>query len=174
MGFNNGLERRKFEAQWSCLRVEYAASGMDESTILAMYEFDRQTYNSDRRYAEHTQAISQQAFSDDGDEAREDKSALLVKFADSLSAATDTYQIEGKGWIGEIESERLQKGIKKLSDSDKELLTLYVFYGYSITEIAKMQGIARPTVSKKITRIKKFLKKYLPVATNRTFSSATP
>ena len=48
MGFNNGLERKKFEARWSRLRVEYAASGMDENMITAMYEFDRQTFNSDQ------------------------------------------------------------------------------------------------------------------------------
>ena len=62
MGFNHGLERKKFEARWSRLRVEYAASGMEESAITAIYEFDRQTFNSDRRYAEHTQAFSQQVF----------------------------------------------------------------------------------------------------------------
>lgn len=166
MGFNNGLERKKFEAQWSRLRVEYAASGMDESTITAMYEFDCQTFNSNRRYAEHTQAISHQTFSDDGDEAGEDKSALLVKFSASFTeGACDTYQLEGNGWVDEIKSERLWKGVSKLSDSDKELLTLHIFYGYSITEIAQMQGIASPTVSKKLTRIKKFLQKYLPMAT---------
>lgn len=162
MGFNNGLEKKKFEAQWNRLRVEYTASGMDESTITAIYEFDCQTFNSNRRYAEHTQAISHQIFSDDGDEASEDKSALLVKFSASF---TDTYQLEGNGWVDEIKSERLWKGVSKLSNSDKELLTLHIFYGYSITEIAQMQGIARPTVSKKLTRIKKFLQKYLPMAT---------
>lgn len=166
MGFNNGLERKKFEAQWSRLRVEYAASGMDESAISALYEFDSQTFNSNRRYAEHTQAVSRQTFSDDGDEIGGDKSALLVKFMDSFTAGTcDTYRLEGKDWVDEIENERLWKGISQLSDSDKELLTLHIFYGYSITEIAQMQGIARPTVSKKLTRIKKFLQKYLPMAT---------
>ena len=28
MSFNNGLERKKFEAAWKKLRVEYAAAGM--------------------------------------------------------------------------------------------------------------------------------------------------
>lgn len=175
MGFNNGLERKKFEARWSRLRVEYAANGMEESMITEMYEFDLQEFNSNRRYAEHTQAISQQIFSDDGDEAGEDKSALLMKFLDTFTAGTcDTYQLEGKGWVDEIENERLWKGISQLSDSDKELLTLHIFHGYSITEIAQMQGVARPTVSKKLTRIKKFLQKYVLRATKCPFSSATP
>ena len=58
MGFNNGLERKKFEARWSRLRVEYAANGMEESMITQMYEFDLREFNSNRRYAEHTQAMT--------------------------------------------------------------------------------------------------------------------
>lgn len=52
MGFNYGLERRRFEARWSRLRVEYAANGMEESRITEMYKFDLREFNSNRRYAE--------------------------------------------------------------------------------------------------------------------------
>ncbi len=161
MGFNNGSERKKFEAQWSRLRVEYAACGMDESMMIAMYEFDWQTFNSDRRYAEHTQAFSQQEFSDDGDTVGDDKSALLIKFFDSFTTTiSDTYRLERNGWVDEIKNERLWTGLSKLSESDQELLTLYVFCGYTMTEIAKRNGISQPAVSKKFLRIKKFLEKF--------------
>lgn len=167
MGFNNGSERKKFEAQWSRLRVEYAACGMDESMMITMYEFDWQTFNSDRRYAEHTQTFSRQEFSDDGDGTSEDRSPLLMKFLDPLSAeAGDTYQPKGINWVEEIESENLWEGVSKLSDSDRKLLTLYVFYGYSITEIARMQGVTRPAVSKRLIRVKRFLKKFFSRVTN--------
>ena len=161
MGFNNGLERKKFEARWSRLRVEYAASGMDENMITAMYEFDRQTFNSDRRYAEHTQMLSCQVFSDDGDKAGEDKSPLLVKFMDALTIQNgDISHLRGDGWLDEIENSRLWKGISELSDKDKELLTLYIFYGYTMVEIAKMQGVSQAAISKRFSRIKNFLRKY--------------
>ena len=65
-----------------------------------MYEFDRQTFNSDRRYAEHTQMLSCQVFSDDGDKAGEDKSPLLVKFMDALTIQNgDISHLRGDGWL---------------------------------------------------------------------------
>ena len=67
--------------------------------------------------------------------------------------------------MNEIVNEGLWRGVSKLTESDRKLLTLHILYGYSITEIARMQGIARPTVSKKLTRIKCFLKKFLSPAT---------
>ena len=161
MGFNHGLERRRFEARWSRLRVEYAANGMEESTIAEMYEFDLREFNSNRRYAEHTQAISRQEFSDDGDTANEDSSPLLMKFFEAFTTKTsDSCQFERNGWIEEIEDESLWKGVSKLSDGDRELFTLYIFYGYTLSEIAKRSGVTQPAISKKLSRIRKFLAKY--------------
>ena len=159
MGFNNGLERKKFEAMWKKLRSEYAAAGMNDEAIEEMYQFDLDTFRSDRRYGEHTQAMPSQAFDDDGDVPGESNTALLVKFFDSFAVMPrDTDENNRYGWLDEIESEELSVAIQKLSDEDIELLTLYVFDGYSTTEIAALQGIAHQNVSKKIRRIKKFLK----------------
>lgn len=62
--------------------------------------------------------------------------------------------------MDEIGSEALSAALQNLSTEDIELLTLYVFDGYSVTEIAAKQGVAQPTISKKLARIKKFLKKF--------------
>lgn len=40
MGFNYGLEKKKFDQEWKKLRREYRAAGMDEAAIEAMYAFD--------------------------------------------------------------------------------------------------------------------------------------
>ena len=40
MSFNNGNERRKLNAKWEQLRVQYREAGMSEEAIQAMYEFD--------------------------------------------------------------------------------------------------------------------------------------
>ena len=40
MSFNNGKERRKLNAKWEHLRVQYREAGMSEDAIQAMYEFD--------------------------------------------------------------------------------------------------------------------------------------
>ena len=40
MSFNNGNERRKLNAKWEHLRVQYREAGMSKEAIQAMYEFD--------------------------------------------------------------------------------------------------------------------------------------
>lgn len=159
MSFNYGLEKKKFDRKWDRLRKEYRAAGMDEAAIEEMYEFDWQGFNAERAYRNHTQGMPAQQFDDDGDAVGEDKSALLVKFFDSFTVMPeDTDDERRDGWLDEIESEELSAALRRLSTEDIELLTLYAFDGYGVTEIAAMRGVTHPTISKKLKRIKKFLK----------------
>lgn len=161
MAFNNGLERRKFEEEWKKLRVEYAAAGMDEAAIEEMYQFDLTVFNSNRRYGEHRQDTTLQQFADDGDFSDEGNSALLGKFMDRFAVpAKETDDSRRYGWLDEIDSPELSAALHCLSPEDIELLTLYAFDGYTVIEIAAMKGIAHQNVSKKIRRIKKFLKNF--------------
>lgn len=161
MEFNYGLEKKKFDRKWERLRGEYAAAGMDEASIEAMYEFDWQVFKRERTYCRHTQQIPQQQFEDDGDVAEEGCFALYMKYADSFSvAAAEVDKARRDSWLDEIGSEALAERLKKLCGSDLELLTLYVFEGYKVTEIARMQGVSQPVISKKISRLKKYLKNF--------------
>ena len=54
VSYNHGLEEKIFEEQWSKTAEEYRKSGMTEEQIVAIYEFDRKVFNSDRRYRERT------------------------------------------------------------------------------------------------------------------------
>ena len=63
-------------------------------------------------------------------------------------------------WIGEIEDERLLSALENLSDADLNLVTMYAYEGYTVTEISKVLGVAQPTISIKIKRITKFLKNF--------------
>jgi len=160
MSFNNGLERRKFEAVWKKQRVYYAAEGMSEAAIEEMYQFDLSVFNSDRRYAEHTQGMPSQQFDDDGDTAGEDNSALLVKFFGAFTVMPqETSGADRYGWIDEIDSPELADALRQLSVQDKELLTLKAMEGYSWSEIAKKQGVSSSAISQRVKRIKNFLKK---------------
>ena len=160
MSFNNGLERRKFEAAWKKQRVYYAAEGMSEAAIEEMYQFDLSVFNSDRRYAEHTQGMPSQQFDDDGDTAGEDNSALLVKFFGAFTVMPqETSGADRYGWIDEIDSTELADALRQLSVQDKELLTLKAMEGYSWSEIAKKQGVSSSAISQRVKRIKNFLKK---------------
>ena len=161
MGFNYGLEKKKFDKEWEKLRKEYRAAGMDEAAIEAMYEFDWDVFKSERTYSNHTQRMHGQNFDDDGDAANDDNSALLQKFFDSFAVLPQEVDDSRRdSWVDEIESEKLTDALRLLSPEDVELLTLYVFDGYGVADIAAMKGIAHQNVSKKIRRIKKFLKNY--------------
>ena len=159
MKFNKGYEWKKFEEEWKRLRREYAAAGMDESAIEAMYEFDRGVFNSNRRYAEHTQEVSPQVFSDDGDCAEDGNTALLLHFRSAFSVEQEDIGVSGRySWIEKVDSPVLYKCLSGLPDPDKEILTLWIFEGYCASEIARMQGSTQQNISKKICRLKRIIK----------------
>ena len=153
MSFSNGNERRKLNAKWEQLRVQYREAGMSEEAIQAMYEFDLSVLNSERAYAANTVAVC-----DDVD-AR--KAADLKQYEAAITV-TDTYH-ETKScfsWIGEIENERLLAALESLSELDLKILTLYVYAGYTESEIASALESKRITIHKRIERMTMFLKNF--------------
>lgn len=156
MSFNNGNERRKLNAKWEQLRVQYREAGMSKEAIQAMYEFDLDVLNSERAYDANTVAVC-----DGENDVDARKAADLKQYEDAITV-TDTYR-ETKSrfaWIGEIENERLLSALEKLSEDDLKLLTLYVYEGYSTVELSKAYGIAHQNISKRIIKITNFLKKF--------------
>ena len=153
MGFNNGSERRKLNAEWERLRVTYRQAGMSEEAIQAMYEFDLNALNSERAYSTNTVKVEET-----GDD---ESNADLIKFKKACEVKDTYHETKSSfGWIGEVEDERLLSALEKLSREDLELLTLYAHEGYSITEISKVFRVARPTISIKIKRIANFLNNF--------------
>ena len=156
MSFNNGNERRKLNAKWEQLRVQYREAGMSEEAIQAMYEFDLGVLNSERAYDANTVAVC------DGEDDVDTRKTADLKQYEAAITVTDTYH-ETKscfGWIGEIENERLLSALEKLSEDDLKLLTLYVYEGYSTVELSKAYGIAHQNISKRIIKITNFLKNF--------------
>ena len=156
MSFNNGNERRKLNAKWEQLRVQYREAGMSEEAIQAMYEFDLGVLNSERAYDANTVAVC------DGEDDVDTRKAADLKQYEAAITVTDTYH-ETKscfGWIGEIENERLLSALEKLSEDDLKLLTLYIYEGYSTVELSKAYGIAHQNISKRIIKITNFLKNF--------------
>ena len=156
MSFNNGNERRKLNAKWEHLRVQYREAGMSKEAIQAMYEFDLDVLNSERAYDANTVAVC------DGDDDKDARKAADFKQYEAAITVTDTYH-ETKsrfGWIGEIENERLLSALEKLSEDDLKLLTLYAYEGYNESEISKVFNISQPAIHKRIMKITIFLKKF--------------
>ena len=157
MSFNKGYELKKFEAHWEKLRIEYAAAGMTEDAIQKMYDYDRQQFNAERAHLERTQELSTDTF-----ECSEDENSPLMKRYREVTTVTDTYHETKSGfaWIGEIENERLLSALENLSGLDLKILTLYVYAGYTDSEIAGELGGSKVAIHKRIEKITKLLKKF--------------
>ena len=156
MSFNNGNERRKLNAKWEHLRVQYREAGMSKEAIQAMYEFDLGVLNSERAYDANTVAVC------DGEDDVDARKAADLKQYEAAITVTDTYR-ETKScftWIGEIENERLLAALENLSELDLKILTLYVYAGYTESEIAMTLESKRITIHKRIERITMFLKNF--------------
>ena len=128
-----------------------------------MYDYDWSVFNANRSYQNHTQEMAAPSF----EQSEESYSPLMNKYQEAVSV-TDTYH-ETKSrfaWIGEIENEQLLTALETLKTEDLEIITMYAYEGYDITEISKVYGVSRPTISIKIKRITKFLKNFNFNATN--------
>ena len=157
MGFNYGLEKKNFDSQWAVTRKQYEDAGMSSEAIQAMYDYDWSVFNANRSYQNHTQEMAAPSF----EQSEESYSPLMNKYQEAISV-TDTYH-ETKSrfaWIGEIEDENLLSALEKLSDDDLEILTLYIYEGYSTVELSKAYGIAHQNISKRIIKITNFLKNF--------------
>ena len=144
-------------------RKQYEDAGMSNEAIQAMYDFDWSVFNANRSYQNHTQEMAAPSF----EQSEESYSPLMNKYQEAVSV-TDTYH-ETKSrfaWIGEIENEQLLTALETLKVEDLEIITMYAYEGYDITEISKVYGVSRPTISIKIKRITKFLKNFNFNATN--------
>ena len=157
MGFNYGLEKKNFDSQWAMTRKQYEDAGMSSEAIQAMYDYDWSVFNANRSYQNHTQEMAAPSF----EQSEESYSPLMNKYQEAISV-TDTYH-ETKSrfaWIGEIEDENLLSALENLSDDDLEILTLYIYEGYSTVELSKVYGIAHQNISKRIVKITNSLKNF--------------
>ena len=157
MGFNYGLEKKNFDRQWAMLRKQYEDAGMSIEAIQAMYEYDLSVFNAARSYQNHTQEMAAPSF----EQSEESYSPLMNKYQEAVSV-TDHYR-ETKSrftWIGEIENERLLAALESLSELDLKILTLYVYAGYTESEIASALESKRITIHKRIERMTMFLKNF--------------
>ena len=156
MSFNNGNERRKLNAKWEHLRVQYSEAGMSEDAIQAMYEFDLGVLNSERAYITNTMTISGAA-----DDCAAKETSDFKQYEKAVTVMDTYHETKSRfAWIGEIQNERLHAGLEKLSDEELQLVTLYFHEEYSTVELSKVYGIAQQNISKRILKITKFLKNF--------------
>ena len=157
MGFNYGLEKKKFDRQWAMLRNQYEDAGMSSEAIQAMYDYDWSVFNASRSYQNHTQEIAAPSF----EQGEESYSPLMNKYQEAISVTEHYHETKSRfTWIGEIEDERLLSALENLKDEDLEIITMYAYKGYDTVEISKAFGTTKQNISKKIHRISNFIKNF--------------
>lgn len=150
MGFNYAAKKIRFDREWEKLRREYEAAGMEAWAIQLMYEFDLEVFRSQRTYENRTQPIP--------DERDPAQYALFRRYVDKISAFDKECLTSRYAWIDTIENQRLAHQLLQLSEEDLELLTLYAIEGFSQSEIAEKMLCSQSVISRKLKRIKIFLK----------------
>ncbi len=147
-------EKKRFEQEWAKLRREYAEAGMDDESIEQMYAFDLESFRSQRVYEAHTQPLPSEYLTDDG----QGHSTLFQKFKRSMTSFSESDFFGPYGWVETVEDQRLAACLKQLSREDLELLTRSAIDGYTQPEIARSIGCSQSVISRKLKRIKKFLR----------------
>lgn len=117
----------------SILRKE----GMDEKDIALVYEYDKEYFKSHRRYEEHR--------------ALEIPEQILF-YEDNIE--------EGMHFLDTIEDVELHRVLVSLKPEELKIIELHVIDELTVTEIAKLQGKSKSTISEKIQRILKKIKKF--------------
>lgn len=160
--YNHGLAEKEFRKVWKRQSEEYREAGMSEEMILQMYEYEREVFNSDRRYLEH---YMEAEFIWENSSDNSSENAKMAKKREKYIDAISVFMPENNttslyDWVEEIDNPELYKMVSSLKKEEIELLTLFAIEGYSVVEIARLKGISHQNISKKINRIKKVLKNF--------------
>ena len=138
MGYNHSLEEKRFEEEWMKNAESFRKVGMTEAQISEMYKFDREVFNSDRRYRERTVSLY------------DNPDVKKIKVYDDYSR-DNRY-----GWIEKItDSEKYEK-IMSLPKIWREAFTMYIS-GYTQTEISSKLMKPQQTISYWIVKIAEIL-----------------
>jgi len=156
MRYNHGLAEKEFKKNWEQQKEMYQKAGMTEEMIAQMFEYERQVFNSERRYLERYEDIQiSESDSEEDYDARESK--IREKNRNVLSVELYDNVMSDFWWLNEIEDANLYKKILALSCAERELLTLYAIEEHTIVEISRIKNVSHQTISKKISKIKKKL-----------------
>lgn len=153
MSFNYAKEEQAFLEKWRKISAEYIGVGMTVEDTWEMYNFDRELFCKERTYIRHNQELPAETITEESSE-----SSMVNRYT-GLTVQFDESEFSGRfAWIEAVNDAGLAGKLKALSAPDLDLLTLIAIEGYSQADVARKMDCARNTVSKKIARIKRFLK----------------
>ena len=138
MKYSHAKAQRAFDRKWAETEAYFRENGMTEEQIAAMREFDLEAFNSDRRYREHTVALTshglgnQEAYEQDFDHYDKDN------------------------WLDAL-PEELSEALKRFPKEQLHAFFLNRVEGYTQQEIAVMMSSAQCTISRRIGEIDRII-----------------
>ena len=141
MAYNHGKEERRWRIWKDNEEMTLRKYGVDENIIEQIRAYDREIFNSDRRFYQRLQETDTYL-----DTVAESEQHIEVKTVDDL--------------LNEIENENLYKALLTVDRCTLQIVLLKM-KGYSTKEIAAIVGLTTGAVYSRLEYLRKKLKKVL-------------
>lgn len=141
MAYNHGKEERRWRIWKDSEEMTLRKYGVDENIIEQIRAYDREIFNSDRRFYQRLQETGTCL-----DTAAESEQHIEVKTVDDL--------------LNEIENENLYQALLTVDRCTLQIVLLKM-KGYSTKEIAPIVGLTAGAVYSRLEYLRKKLKKVL-------------
>lgn len=141
MAYNHGKEERRWRIWKDSEEMTLRKYGVDENTIEQIRDYDREIFNSDRRFYQRLQETDTYL-----DTVAESEQHIEVKTVDDL--------------LNEIENENLYKVLLTVDRCTLQIVLLKM-NGYSTKEIAPIVGLTTGAVYSRLEYLRKKLKRVL-------------
>ena len=138
MSYDYKSEYRKFIRQWNKQKEIMIAAGMDDESIQQLFDFDKDTFNSNRKYGRHLDGFT-------------DLSKTEIQVASNFEKGFSLIEMLG---------EDASNAFALLSAIEKETVVLRFDYEMTFVEISKQLDASEKTVRQRYDRAMKKLKKY--------------
>ena len=140
MGYNPGLEKKKFDIEWQKNEKLYRELGMTDEQITSIKEFDYETFRSDRAYYE--------------------KKSALADYEDTLQSSDsiiDECNIE-ENWHEYISDTDKRRRLSELRPEQRRAYYLCRVMNVAVRDASVILHKPRATISDWIVKISEILK----------------
>lgn len=128
MGYNHASAEKDFNEQWKKAEEKYRQLGMTEEQIKEIYKFERETFNSNRRFYENTVELS------DGN-----------TYIGTQTSITVPINLE-ENWTELIEDEEKYRQVMACPVIMRKVYFMNKIHGYSQQEISSILLKPRRTI----------------------------
>lgn len=139
MGYNHASAEKDFNEQWKKAEEKYRQLGMTEEQIKEIYKFERETFNSNRRFYENTVELS------DGN-----------TYIGTQTSITVPINLE-ENWTELIEDEEKYRQVMACPVIMRKVYFMNKIHGYSQQEISSILLKPRRTIGQWIVKISEII-----------------